>query len=52
MEVDHAPGQLASQFVNARNQGFEVVAIFDAGVFGDLLQSLAFEPIRFTRRIV
>ena len=34
MEVVHVAVQLAAQFVDARQQRLEVVAVFDAGVLG------------------
>jgi hypothetical protein len=34
---------LPAQLVNARHQSFEMIAIFNTGVFRDLLQTLAFE---------
>ena len=43
MEVDHAFGQTAPQFINAGDQCFEVVAVFNARVFRDFFEALAFE---------
>src|SRR5579884_4003860 len=43
MEGLHVVRNLTSQFVDARDQCFKVVAVFNAGVFGDFLQTLAIQ---------
>ena len=50
MEVDHAFGQTAPQFINAGNQCFEVVAIFNAGVFRDFFEAAGFQLGRVRAR--
>jgi hypothetical protein len=43
VEFHHIRGKLPAQLVNARHQGFEMIAILDAGVLRDLLQTFAFK---------
>ncbi len=38
MKSIHAVRELSAQLVNAGHQGFKVIAVFDARVFGDFLQ--------------
>ena len=42
MEGLHVVGQFPSQFINARDQRFEMIAVFYAGVFRDHLQTFSF----------
>lgn len=43
VEINHASRQVAAQFIDARDKGFEMVSIFDAGVFSDLFETLPFK---------
>ena len=43
VEFHHIRGKLPAQLINARHQSFEMIAILDAGVFRDLLQTFAFK---------
>jgi hypothetical protein len=45
--------KLAAQLINARDQSFEMIAVFDAGSFGNFLESFPLSnPMRFTLKIV
>jgi len=52
VKVDHAGGQIAAEFVNARNEGFKMIAVLDPGILGDFLEALAAKPMRLVRKIV
>jgi hypothetical protein len=43
MEHFHIVRQLASKFVYAWDESFEVIAVLDSGYFRDLLDSLSFQ---------
>src|SRR5919198_3785554 len=44
VEIHHAFRQLASQLIDARHQGFEMITVLDSRVLGDFLESFSFKP--------